>query len=79
MRESMAARNDYFPVGAIDYSFQLLCAGVEIKQPQFDFEQIEKGKTDSRAVLRIPVNRKHLDIGAFCDTYEPHMAQVDPR
>jgi len=75
----MAARNDYFPVGAIDYSFQLLCAGVEIKQPQFDFEQIEKGKTDSRAVLRIPVNRKHLDIGAFCDTYEPHMAQVDPR
>jgi hypothetical protein len=79
LRESMAARNDYFPVGAVDYSFQLLCAGLEMKQPQFGFEQIEKGKNDSRMVLRVPFNYKALDIGAFCDTYEPHMAQVDPR
>ena len=27
-----------------------------------------------------PLNAaKMVDIGAFCDTYEPHMAQVDPR
>lgn len=36
----MAARNDYFPIPAIDYSFQLLCSGLEMKQPQFGFEQI---------------------------------------
>lgn len=50
-----------------------------MKQPQFGFEKIKPETDDSRMVVRFPFKEKAMDISGFCDTYEPHMVQVDPR
>ena len=65
----MSNKNEYNPYGPIDYSFQLLCAGIEIKQPQFSIKNHgsiigQKG----RAVMSVDINEKPMNIDAFCDS-----------
>ena len=60
-RQSMAAKNEFNPYGPIDYSFQLLCAGIEVKQPQFSIQ-------DNRFVMDVQMRDKPLNIDYYCDS-----------
>ena len=54
-RLTLAWINDFTPQASTDYSYHLLCAGIEIKQPQFDVEHIGS-KNESQLVLDIEIN-----------------------
>ena len=66
----MAAKNEFNPFGPIDYSFQLLCAGIEIKQPQFALG-------DETLQMSVEMNPDPMNIDAFCDS-EVHLKEIDP-
>jgi hypothetical protein len=44
----------------IDYSFLTLCMGIEVKQPQIEFEE-------DMIVLKIGTNMPPLNIDSFCN------------
>jgi hypothetical protein len=77
-RMSMAARNDYTPYAPIDYSYGMLCAGVEARQPQFLIERINPDLPAAQLVLKMEFSQNPLDMKSFCDE-EEHRMMVDPR
>ena len=74
----MAARNDYTPYQAIDYSYGMLCSGWEPRQPQFFIEQITPDSPAAQLVLKMELSKNPLDMKSFCDE-EEHRIMVDPR
>ena len=54
-------KNAYYIIDEIGYSFTLLCAGIELRQPISRFDD------DGRFVISAQFTKDYLKIDAFCD------------
>ena len=61
----------------VDYSYPSLCAGIEIKQPHFSFDKFESQTNSSRFSIRVPMNKRPLNIDAHCNSALMR-ANIDP-
>lgn len=77
-RLSMAAINDYVPLTPVDYSFEMLCAGLQPRQPQFSIERLKASEPEAMAVVRVELDPSPKSLDSFCDD-EWHGGNVDPR
>lgn len=68
---SDAVKNDWFYFMEIDYNFQLLCSGIELRQPIARFE-------NGRKILSVGLNKKPLRIDEYCDNMWQEGVMLSP-
>ena len=67
----MARRNTWYTFMETDYSFLLLCGGIQIKQPVPSIE-------DGRFVLKTEISDDLLRIDEFCDSDINELSKLHP-
>lgn len=69
---SPATLNVWYMFLELEYPFQLLCAGIELRHPQSRFER-------DRAILQVEMKKNPLRIDEYCDNRWQELDKLDPR